>query len=43
MPRVTVGPKSDGGSQVTGEPGSYGTQAEAVSVARPAADGFRWR
>ncbi len=34
MPRVTVGPISSGGWQVTGEPGSYGTQSEALAVAR---------
>jgi Uncharacterized protein conserved in bacteria (DUF2188) len=34
MPRVTVGPKTRGGWQVTGETQSFKTQREAEQVAR---------
>ncbi|MFL5768549.1 MAG: DUF2188 domain-containing protein [Chloroflexota bacterium] len=34
MPRVTVGPKTDGGWQVSGENQTYKTQAEAQQAAR---------
>lgn len=34
MPRVTVGPKTGGGWQVTGEDQAYKTQAEAEQSAR---------
>jgi hypothetical protein len=34
MPRVTVGPKTGGGWQVTGEDQTFQTQAEAEQAAR---------
>jgi hypothetical protein len=34
MANVTVGPRSGGGSQVSGESGSYKTQTEAIAAAR---------
>ena len=34
MTRVTVGPKSGGGWQVSGEQQTFGTQAEAEAAAR---------
>ena len=34
MPRVTVGPKTGGGWQVTGEQQQFRTQAEAEAAAR---------
>jgi hypothetical protein len=34
MPRVTVGPKTGGGWQVTGEDRAYKTQSEAEQAAR---------
>jgi hypothetical protein len=34
MPRVTVGPKADGGWQVSGDSQSYETQAVAEQAAR---------